>query len=90
MKMQNYNTMRTTLYDRLRPDVKARLEANQLDYEYTITKLIGTLMSKSFWDELTVRDISNLIVFSDSDMPSSASLMMHGDKSLIEPENEVI
>jgi len=82
--------MRTTLYDRLRPDVKARLEANQLDYEYTITKLIGTLMSKSFWDELTVRDISNLIVFSDSDMPSSASLMMHGDKSLIEPENEVI
>ena len=82
--------MRTTLYDRLQPDVKARLEANQLDYEYTITKLIGTLMSKSFWDELTVRDISNLIVFSDSDMPSSASLMMHGDKSLIEPENEVI
>lgn len=82
--------MRTTLYSRLNPDVKARLEANQLDYSYTIGTVIAKLSSTLFWDELTVRDISNLVVFSDSDMPATASTMLYGDANLIEPQNEVI
>ena len=82
--------MRTTLYSRLNPDVKARLEANQLDYSYTIGTVIAKLSSTLFWDELTVRDISNLVVFSDSDMPATTSTMLYGDTNLIEPQNEVI
>jgi hypothetical protein len=82
--------MRTTLYSRLNPDVKARLEANQLDYSYTIGTVIAKLNSTLFWDELTVRDISNLVVFSDSDMPATTSTMLYGDANLIEPQNEVI
>jgi len=82
--------MRTTLYSRLNPDVKARLEANQLDYAFTVGTVIAKLDKSLFWDELTVRDISNLVVFSDSDMPATTSTMLYGDANLIEPQNEVI
>ena len=82
--------MRTTLYSRLQPDVKARLEKNQPAYEFTIKRLIGTLNQKLFWSELTINDISDLVVFSDSDMTYTRSNVMHGDISLIQEENQVI
>jgi hypothetical protein len=81
---------RLSLYERLNPDVKAKLIANQLDYEFTVGMVIAKLDSTLFWDELTVRDISNLVVFSDSDMPTDASTMLRGDSNLIQPQNEVI
>jgi len=81
---------RLSLYERLNPDVKAKLIANQLDYEFTVGMVIAKLDSTLFWDELTVRDISNLVVFSDSDMPYYAETMMRGDSNLIQPQNEVI
>ena len=81
---------RLSLYERLNPDVKAKLIANQLDYEFTVGMVIAKLNSTLFWDELTVRDISNLVVFSDSDMPVAATTMLYGDANLIQPQNEVI
>tara|TARA_B100001059_G_scaffold221905_1_gene245338 strand:+ start:104 stop:355 length:252 start_codon:yes stop_codon:yes gene_type:complete len=81
---------RLSLYERLNPDVKAKLIANQLDYEFTVGMVIAKLDSTLFWDELTVRDISNLVVFSDSDMPIDTNTMMRGDSNLIQPQNEVI
>ena len=81
---------RLSLYERLNPDVKAKLIANQLDYEFTVGMVIAKLNSTLFWDELTVRDISNLVVFSDSDMPAAATTMLYGDANLIQPQNEVI
>jgi hypothetical protein len=81
---------RLSLYERLNPDVKAKLIANQLDYEFTVGMVIAKLDSTLFWDELTVRDISNLVVFSDSDMPADATTMLRGDSNLIQPQNEVI
>jgi len=81
---------RLSLYERLNPDVKAKLIANQLDYEFTVGMVIAKLDSTLFWDELTVRDISNLVVFSDSDMPTDANTMLRGDSNLIQPQNEVI
>jgi hypothetical protein len=81
---------RLSLYERLNPDVKAKLIANQLDYEFTVGMVIAKLDSTLFWDELTVRDISNLVVFSDSDMPTDAATMLRGDSNLIQPQNEVI
>ena len=81
---------RLSLYERLNPDVKAKLIANQLDYEFTVGMVIAKLDSTLFWDELTVRDISNLVVFSDSDMPTDASTMLRGDSNIIQPQNEVI
>lgn len=81
---------RLSLYERLNPDVKAKLIANQLDYEFTVGMVIAKLDSTLFWDELTVRDISNLVVFSDSDMPIDTNTMLRGDSNLIQPQNEVI
>ncbi len=81
---------RLSLYERLNPEVKAKLIANQLDYEFTVGLVIAKLDSTLFWDDLTIRDISNLIVFSDSDMPLDASTMLHGDANLIQPQNKVI
>lgn len=81
---------RLSLYERLNPDVKAKLIANQLDYEFTVGMVIAKLDSTLFWDELTVRDISNLVVFSDSDMPVDANTILRGDSNLIQPQNEVI
>jgi hypothetical protein len=82
--------MRKTLYSRLQPDVKARLEENHPRYEFTINRLIAKLDSKIFWSELTINDISDLVVFSDSDMTYTRSNVMHGDISLIQEENQVI
>ena len=81
---------RLSLYERLNPDVKAKLIANQLDYEFTVGMVIAKLDSTLFWDELTVRDIANLVVFGDSDMPVDATTMLRGDSNLIQPQNDVI
>lgn len=80
--------MRKTLYDRLNPDVKQRLIQNQMTYEFTVNKIIAALDSKYFWNDLTISEVSNLIIFSDSSMDNK--LYAFGDASLIEPENNVI
>ena len=80
--------MRKSLYDRLNPDVKERLIKNQMTYEFTVNKIIAALDSKYFWNDLTVGEVSNLIIFSDSNM--SDKFYAFGDKSLIEPQNNVI
>ena len=80
--------MRKSLYDRLNPDVKQRLIENQMTYEFTVTKIITALSSKHFWNELTISEVSNLIIFSDSNMDDK--FYAFGDESLIEPQNNVI
>lgn len=54
--------MRKTLFERLQPDVKQRLIKNQMTYEFTVTKIIAALDSKHFWNELTIAEVSNLII----------------------------
>jgi len=82
--------MRKSLYDRLRPDVKARLEANGLRYEFTVDRVIAKLRVTKFWNDLSIADMSNLIIFSDSDFEYNVLTVSHGDEKLIEPENGVI
>ena len=82
--------MRKTLYERLDPEVKSRLEANQLNYEFTIGKTIASLDSKSFWTEMTINELSNLMVFSDTWIELTANEILHGTEKIIKPENEVI
>jgi len=82
--------MRTTLLERLQPDVKEKLLANKLEYEFTVTRLLKVLDSNIFWNELTISDVSNLVIFSDSDMEFSYTSVFCGDPKLIKPENDVI
>ena len=55
-----------------------------------MSRLIGRLEQKLFWSELTIDDISNLVIFSDSDMTYDRPTVMHGDISLIQEQNKVI
>lgn len=80
--------MRKTLYERLNPDVKQRLIQNQMTYEFTVNKIITALDSKYFWNDLTINEVSNLIIFSDSSMDNK--FYAFGDASLIEPQNNII
>jgi len=82
--------MRKTLYERLDPEVKSRLEANQLNYEFTIGKTIASLDSKSFWNEMTINELSNLMIFSDTWIELTANEILNGTEKIIKPENEVI
>lgn len=82
--------MRTTLFERLQPDVKERLIANAAEYEFTVANLVKVLDSNTFWNQLTISDVSNLVIFSDSDMEFSYTSVFCGDPKLIKPENDVI
>lgn len=82
--------MRTTLFKRLQPDVKERLLANAAEYEFTVANLVKVLDSNTFWNQLTISDVSNLVIFSDSDMEFSYTSVFCGDPKLIKPENDVI
>ena len=82
--------MRKTLYDRLNPDVKQRLIKNQMTYEFTVNKIIAALDSKYVWNDLTVGEVSNLIIFSDSDFEYNLMNVTYGVADLIEPENNII
>jgi hypothetical protein len=83
-------TIRKSLYARLSPEVKARLEKNGLQYEFTVSRIIKKLDSTYFWNDLTINDMSNLIIFSDSDFEYNLMNVTHGVADLIEPENNVI
>lgn len=83
-------TIRKSLYARLTPEVKARLEKNGLQYEFTVSRIIKKLDSTYFWNDLTINDMSNLIIFSDSDFEYNLMNVTHGVADLIEPENNVI
>ena len=82
--------MRTTLFERLQPVVKERLIANAAEYEFTVANLVKVLDSNTFWNQLTISDVSNLVIFSDSDMEFSYTSVFCGDPKLIKPENDVI
>lgn len=83
-------TTRKSLYARLTPETKARLEKNGLQYEFTVSRIIKKLDSTYFWNDLTINDVSNLIIFSDSDFEYNATNVTCGVADLIEPENNII
>ena len=83
-------TTRKSLYARLTPEAKARLEKNGLQYEFTVSRIIKKLDSTYFWSDLTVGDVSTLIIFSDSDFEYNSLNVTCGVADLIEPENNVI
>jgi hypothetical protein len=83
-------TTRKSLYARLTPETKARLEKNGLKYEFTVNHIIAKLDNTYFWNDLTISDVSNLIIFSDSDFEYNSMNVTHGVADLIEPENNVI
>ena len=83
-------TTRKSLYARLTPETKARLEKNGLQYDFTVSRIIKKLDSTYFWNDLTISDVSNLIIFSDSDFEYNLMNVTYGVSDLIKPENNII
>ena len=68
-----------SVYDLLKPDVKSELQASAR--KYSSAKLLKyTLMSKTHWSDLTMRDISELLTYSNlTGYKLSAYDFMYGD-----------
>ena len=75
---------RKTLYQRLKPEVKAGLESKSNDrYKFSTNIIVSLLKSKQFYSDLTIDQVKSIIVFSDIN-PKSVFDMQYGD-FLFEP-----
>ena len=75
---------RKTLYQRLKPEVKAGLESKSNDrYKFSTNIIVSLLKSKQFYSDLTIDQVKNIIVFSDVN-PKSVFDIQYGD-FLFEP-----
>ena len=54
-----------TLYDRLLPEIKASLEANEGEYAASVNDIKVCLESNQFWMNLTVLEVQRTIMFTD-------------------------
>ena len=54
-----------TLYDKLLPEAKAGLEKNIIEYEHSVTEITKALKGNYCWLNLTVLDVSRIIMFTD-------------------------
>ena len=52
------------LYNRLKPDILASINANEQEYPYTTKALKKKLKNSISWDDLTVGDIRSVIIHS--------------------------
>ena len=55
-----------TLYEKLKPEFKEVLEKNKEKYKFSCTEVITILKSKNLYSELTIREVRDLLTWSDS------------------------
>ena len=78
---------RLTLYQRLKPEVKAGLELNALKgYDFSTNIIVSLLKSTQFYSDLTIDQVKSIIVFSDV-KPKSVHDIKYGDFLLKDYEN---
>ena len=69
-----------TLYDQLKPEIKAKLEANYAEYRVSISSIFEQLQTKNRYSELTIDDVRTLNTFSNSEMHQTTQMdLMYGD-----------
>ena len=70
---------RKTLYQRLKPEVKAGLESKSNEpYKFSTDIIVSLLKSKQFYCDLTIDQVKNIIVFSEVE-PKSVFDFRFGD-----------
>lgn len=81
--------MRSNLLSRLKPEFKKGLEDNKLRYP-SMTNDIQFLLSQLFYyDDLTVRQILNIFVFSDMEYLDRKNFDWRYGEDVFEVENNV-
>ena len=70
-----------TLYNRLKPRVRAKLKENEGKYSSSIRQVIATLKSTYFVQDLTIGELRRLHLFSDTDYVNQTALsIIWGDE----------
>jgi hypothetical protein len=69
-----------TLYDKLKPEIKAKLEANHAEYALTIDNIFNKLQNNNRYSELTIDDVRTLNTFTNSELHRTTQMdLMYGD-----------
>ena len=70
-----------TLYDKLKPEIKAKLEANYAEgYVTSIESIFKQLKTTNRYSELTIDDVKTLNTFSNSELYRTTQMdLMYGD-----------
>ena len=69
-----------TLYDKLKPEIKDKLEANYAEYKVSIDYIFNKLQTKDRYSELTIDDVRTLNTFSNSELYQTTQMdLMYGD-----------
>ena len=55
---------RITLYQRLKPEVKNKLQENYGEYRHSIEDIFKSLHKEEDYNSLTISEVNNLILFS--------------------------
>ena len=69
-----------TLYDKLKPEIKDKLEANRKEYVISVDSIFNKLRTNNRYSELTIDDVKTLNTFSDVSLIETTQLdLMYGD-----------
>lgn len=81
--------MRSNLLSRLKPEFKKGLEDNKLRYPDMILDIEFLLTQIFYYDDLTVRQVLNIFVFSDMEYLDRDSFNWRYGEDVFEVENNV-
>ncbi len=81
--------MRSNLSSRLKPEFKKGLENNKVRYPSMINDIEFLLTQIFYYDDLTVRQVLNIFVFSDMDYLNRDSFNWRYGEDVFELENNV-
>jgi len=56
---------RLTLYQRLKPEVKSKLQENYGEFEHSVKIIFKSLHEEEHYNALTINQVNNLILFSE-------------------------
>ena len=71
---------RITLYERLKPELKKKLKAQNLQYEHTIKSIFDNLQTKRLYSELTLTELKTMYAFLDMNSTNvTQSDILYGD-----------
>lgn len=81
--------MRSNLLSRLKPEFKKGLENNKIRYPSMINDIEFLLTQIFYYDDLTVRQVLNIFVFSDMEYLNRDSFNWRYGEDVFELENNV-
>ena len=73
-----------TIYDRLKPDILASINADEQQFPYTTKALKKKLKNSICWEELSVSDVRSIVIHSHIKIINIEAIdFIWGDKFLI-------